>query len=158
MVNQETAGAAEALAAVLRENDRALILGATTAGEATVGKEYPLKNGQYLRIASAGVKLGDGETLSASGVKPDIQVAVKPSEERAYFANPFKEFPSSGSLLASLGVPPTNSAGGTNRAPRTRTTEADLIRERKERPGADLEVPYLSNASPTDHDAEMENQ
>jgi hypothetical protein len=157
MVNQQTAGAAEALAAILRETDRGLILGATTAGEATVGKEYPLKNGQYLRIASAAIKLGDGEVLSTSGVNPDIRVMVGPSEERVYFADPFKEVPAPARLLASFGATATGAAAGTNRPPRARTTEADLIRERKERPGADLEVPYLGpSVAPSGPDAERD--
>ncbi len=148
MVNQQTAGAAEALAAILRETDRGLILGATTAGEATVGKEYPLKNGQYLRIASAAIKLGDGESLSTSGVNPDIRVAVGPSEERVYFTDPFKEVPVPAKLLASFGATATGATAGTNRTPRTRTTEADLIRGRKERPGAELEVPAPGPGGP----------
>src|SRR5262249_23499048 len=77
LVNQPTAGAAEAWAAVRRKSARAMVLGAPTAGEATVGKLFPLKNGQELRIPTAGVKLADGEALSASGLKPDIEVAVK---------------------------------------------------------------------------------
>ncbi len=135
LVNQQTAAAAEALAAVLRANDRAVILGANTAGEATVGKEYPLKNGQYLRIATATVKLADGEMLTASGVKPDIHVDVRPEDEKVYFADPFKDPGMPGDLAA------TGNGGaksnGTGRA--MRTTEADLIRERKERPGAELD-------------------
>jgi hypothetical protein len=134
LVNQQTAAAAEALAAVLRANDRGVILGANTAGEATVGKEYPLRNGQYLRIATASVKLGDGEMLSANGLKPDIHVEVRPEDERIYFADPFKEAPSSNPMAATGNGSRTNA---TNRV--MRTTEADLIRERKERPGADLE-------------------
>ena len=88
LVNHKTADAAEALAAVLRQDARALILGSTTAGEATIGKDFPLKNGQYLRIATAGVKLGNGTSLSATGLKPDISITLDPEEEQAYFANP----------------------------------------------------------------------
>ncbi|HWY75881.1 MAG TPA: S41 family peptidase, partial [Verrucomicrobiae bacterium] len=91
LVNDQTSAAAEALAAVLRETDRALVIGSNTAGEATVDQEFPLKNGQRLRIATATLKLGDGEILSPEGVKPDIQVAVSPDEEKVYYADPFKE-------------------------------------------------------------------
>lgn len=144
LVNQHTAAAAEALAAVLRQSAHAMILGATTAGEATVGKEFPLKNGQELRIATAGVKLADGEALSASGLKPDIEVAVKPDEEKAWFEDPYKEASLPADLLAKLnGAASTNS---TNHA-RTRTTEADLMRLRKEQPGVDLDY-ALPSAAP----------
>lgn len=141
LVNQETAAAAEALAAMLREDNRSILLGANTAGEATMSQEFPLKDGQYLRIATAGIKLGDGETLSTKGIKPDIEVNVKPDDERAYFADPFKEIPSSLNLIATLtGETGTNTVDSTNRAPRARQlNEAELMRERKERPGMELD-------------------
>jgi hypothetical protein len=52
LVNHQTAGAAEALAAVLRDDCQAMILSTTTAGDATIGREFPLKNGQSLSIAT----------------------------------------------------------------------------------------------------------
>ena len=48
LVNRQTAGAAEALAAVLRETGAGLILGGKTAGQAMVAQEFPLKNGDRL--------------------------------------------------------------------------------------------------------------
>jgi hypothetical protein len=140
LVNHQTAGAAEALAAVLRDTCQAMILGTSTAGEATIGRDFPLKNGQYLRIATAPVKVGDNNTLSARGVTPDIQVSVKAEDEKAYFADPFKELPVAANLIAAFGGTPVTTANGTNRTARaSHITEADLIRERKERPGMELE-------------------
>src|SRR5262249_43692162 len=63
LVNHATSGASEALAAMLREVNAGLILGNRTAGAAMVSQEYPLKDGERLRIASAPVTLGDGSTL-----------------------------------------------------------------------------------------------
>jgi hypothetical protein len=134
LVNHETADASEALAAILREDAQAVILGSTTAGEATIGRDYPLKNGQYLRIATASVKLGNGDALSAAGLKPDIQVNLKPDDEKAYYADPFKAPPASGDLAGG-----DTDAGATNHVAHAHLTEADLIRERKERPGMELE-------------------
>lgn len=141
LINQHTAAAAEALAAVLREDDRAILLGSTTAGEAAMSQEFPLKDGQYLRIATSAIKLGDGETLSTKGVKPDIQVSVKPEDERAYYADPFKDVAAPGNLIASiLGGTAVGSTNGTNRVTRPRQlNEAELMRERKEKPGVDAE-------------------
>ncbi len=137
LVNQHTAAGAEALAAVMRQSAHAMVLGATTAGEATIGKEFPLKNGQELRIATAGVKLADGEALSANGLKPDIEVAVKSDDEKAWFADPYKETSIASDLFAKLNG--TSVTNATNHA-RTRTTEADLMRLRKEQPGVDLDL------------------
>ena len=144
LVNQQTAAAAEALAAVLREDDRAILLGATTAGEASMSQEYPLKNGQFLRIATAAIKLGNGETLSA--VTPDIQVNVKPDDEQAYFADPYKELGVSLNIIPSIiGDAGTASTNGTNRVARARPlNEAELMRERRERPGVEVDDLPLS--------------
>ena len=150
LVNQKTAAAAEALAAVLRQSDGSLILGTNTAGEATAGKDFPLKNGQFLRIATAAVKLPDGEILSASGIKPDIQVTVAAEDERAWFANPYKEVPSAVDLAAGpAATVASNGGGSSSRTNRTRMTEADLIRERKEHPGAELEYTVNPTANVT---------
>jgi hypothetical protein len=138
LVNQQTAGAAEALAGVLRAADRAMILGTNTAGAASIDKEFPLKNGQRLRIATEEIKLGDGQALPAQGIKPDIQVTVSPEDERTYMTDPFKEVSRPSSLFAGLGGVGTNAANGTNRSSR-RINEADLIRERKEGPGKELD-------------------
>jgi hypothetical protein len=152
LVNQETAGAAEALAAMLRDDDRAILIGSNTAGEATMSQDYTLKDGHVLRIATAAIKLGNGETLSAKGLQPDIHVAVKPEDERAYYADPFRELPSSMSLIASiLGESSVTTNNGTNHTARPRQiNEAELMRERKEKPGAELDgsVPAASEHEP----------
>ena len=93
LVNMETVGAAEALAAVLREAGSGLILGNRTAGQAMVAQEFPLKNGEHLRIATALVQLGDGSALSEKGVKPDITVEVGAAAERMYYADAYKPRP-----------------------------------------------------------------
>jgi hypothetical protein len=136
LVNHETTDAAEALAAILRQNAQAVILGSTTAGEATIGRNYPLKNGQYLRIATSAIKLGNGDSLSSSGVNPDIQVNVRSEDEKAYYADPFKAPASS----AGPGGGDVSVDATTNHVPHLHLTEADLIRERKEHPGEEL--PY----------------
>lgn len=138
LMNQQTAGAAEALAAMLRSEDRAVLIGSTTAGEATMSQEFPLKDGRYLRIATSSVKLGNGDTLS-SGVHPDISVPVKPEDERVYYKDPFKEVPSSAGLIASLvGEGAMNATNATTSHPR-QINEAELMRERKANPGVELD-------------------
>ncbi|MDB6122019.1 MAG: Peptidase [Pedosphaera sp.] len=146
LVNRQTTGAAEALAGVLRITDRAMILGTNTAGEASIDKEFPLKNGQRLRIATAEIKLGDGQTLPAQGIKPDIQVSVSPDDEKTYFADPFKEIFKPATQIAGLGLSGTNSPNGTNRSSR-RLNEAELMRERKD--GPDREAATIGSPSRT---------
>ena len=132
LVNRETAGAAEALAAVLRETGAGLILGGRTAGQAMVLQDFTLKNGERLRIATAAVQLGDGSPMPEQGLKPDIAVEVSPEEERAYYADAYRTLDSAGSL-AGTGLSTTNEESATNRVlRRPRFNEADLVRERRE--------------------------
>jgi C-terminal processing protease CtpA/Prc len=132
LVNRETGGAAEALAAVLRQTGAALLLGGATAGRAMLAQEFLLKSGQRLRIATTPVKLGDDTALSADGVKPDIEVAVDLDEERAYFKDAYAVL-SGTNLLAGPGLlsaSPTNRAEPAVRQPRL--NEAELVREKRE--------------------------
>jgi hypothetical protein len=133
---------------VLRDTGSGLILGARTAGRATVTEDFPLKSGQELRIATAPVRLGDGSTLPAQGVQPDIAVEVNPQDERAYFADAFSVVGRTNpAALAGLSL--TNSGGGTNRSGRRiRFNEAELVRERKEGAAADAELANERDSEP----------
>ena len=133
LINPQTRGAAEALAAIVREASIGLLIGNATAGEASVFKDFPLEDGRKLRIASGLVKLGSGEALSTQGVAPDISVAVSAEDEKAYFADAFKV---RGETLAA-----TNTiASTTNRPPRVRMTEAQLVKLQREGKSEDDEV------------------
>ena len=139
LVNRATSGAAEALAAVLRETGVALILGGPTAGNAMIAKDFSLANGQRLRIATSPVKLGDGTALTATGVKPDIEVAVRVEDERAYLGDAYGLL---SQFAAKAGDGPTNQLAGTNRpSRRPRISEADLVRGRREGTNLDEVTP-----------------
>jgi hypothetical protein len=127
LVNSQTAGAAEALAAALREADIGLILGGTTAGQAKIFKEFLLGNGAKLRIATAQIKLGNGIAL-ARGLKPDIAVETSLADERAYLEDPYKVLhpPAPAKNDSST----TSSPSSTNQ-PGRRPNEAELVRERR---------------------------
>jgi C-terminal processing protease CtpA/Prc len=133
LVNGETRAAAEALAAVLRQTGAGLILGMRTSGQAMVASDFPLKNGDQLRIATARIEVGDTMTLSPEGLKPDIQVQVNPDDERAYYADAFTVIQSP-QLMADATLSLTNQGqlSSTNKTRRPRFNEAELVRERKE--------------------------
>ena len=142
LVNHQTAGAAEALAAVLRNGEVALLIGTNTAGQASIMKEFVLKNGQRLRVAVASVKLGSGETVPAGGLKADIQVEVSPEDEKQFFADAYKILPkSTAGGVANLSV--------TNRPPRHRLNEAELVRLARERldPDDESSLPKVKPAA-----------
>ncbi|PWU08877.1 MAG: hypothetical protein C5B50_28800 [Verrucomicrobia bacterium] len=133
LVNRQTAGAAEALAGVIREAKVGLILGSRTAGQAMIAQEYPLKNGERLRIGTAPIHLGDGAALSEKGVAPDVEVVVSAQDELAYFGDAYKILAPVTPIAESLSS--TNVAGNTNTnraARRGRLNEAELVRERRD--------------------------
>src|SRR6266568_102890 len=140
LVNRRTAAAAEALAAVLRETGAGLVLGSKTAGQAMIAQEFPLKDGERLRIATVPVQLADGSALSSQGLKPDIMVEVSLEDEQAYYTDAFKET-TKPALFSGVGLSLTNPDNGTNRVPRRpRFNEAELVRERRDGLSRDSEL------------------
>ena len=134
LVNNETIGSPEALAAMLRESGAGLLLGSTTRGVAMTAREFPLNNGQRLRIAITPVKLA-GETPLAAGVPPDIQVTVPVANERMFLNDPF-------AVVSKITTATNSTLTATNRpVRRTRTTEADLVRARREGLSLDGDLP-----------------
>ena len=133
LVNQKTAGAAEALAGMLRLADVGLVLGTNTAGLASLSKEFALQNGQRLRVATTPIKLGQGQIMPLAGLKPDILIDVTLEEERAYYEDAFKVVakPGRATGLAATLAGETNNAAGTNR-PSRRLNEAELVRRTRE--------------------------
>ena len=129
LVNGETRGAAETLAAALREAGAGLVIGSPTAGAAAAFREFPLNNGEWLRVAATPAASG-GATISR--VQPDIAVAVMAGDERAFFDNPYQ----------TIATGDTNSSPGTNFLPYVdHTSEADLVRQRR-KDGKLIKVPF----------------
>jgi hypothetical protein len=75
LVDGETAGAPEAVAASLRKCASALIVGDKTAGRAFEYQDIPL-DGEALRVAVAQVMLPDGKEPGENGLSPDISVGM----------------------------------------------------------------------------------
>jgi hypothetical protein len=148
LVNRKTTGAAEALAGMLRHREVGLLIGTNTAGEASMTREFALKTGHRLRLAVAPVKVADGRELPFSGIKADIQVEVSPEDELAWFEDAYKAPPKP----AGLAVAAANEAAGpgsTNREPRRRVNEAELVRRSREGQLPDLEPPAANEPSGT---------
>jgi hypothetical protein len=89
LVNGGTRGVAESLAAALRHANVGLIIGNSTAGEAATYREFPLHNGERLRIVATPVKSGNRTAVPSGGLQPDIAVAVNAADERVFWDNPY---------------------------------------------------------------------
>lgn len=86
LTDQENAGGSEALAATLRENANAMIVGATTRGQAVEFSDVPLGDGKILRVAVAQVTLPGAKAIFPVGVKPDIAAALAAGVQGRIFA------------------------------------------------------------------------
>ena len=137
LVNRQTSGAAEVLAALLRQHQVGLLIGTATTGGLRQFKEFTLSTGQRLRIAAGETKLGDGQAMPSTGLRPDIALNVPPEEERGFYSEPYKPLPASAKATATK---------GTN-APPARINEAELIR--RQQAGEDPDAaPAQTAASP----------
>ena len=72
----DTSGAGEVIAGALRIYTNAMIVGATTGGQAVEFSDIPLSGGKILRVAVAEVVLPGNVTIFPKGLKPDIAVEM----------------------------------------------------------------------------------
>lgn len=85
LADEETAGAPEVLAAVLKNEDNAIIVGETTAGCAVKYADLPLPSGQLLRVAVAEAILPGATPRFPDGVPPDLPVRLPIASKRQIF-------------------------------------------------------------------------
>ena len=76
LTDPETSGAAEALAATLRLNAGAMIVGSDTAGQAVEFSDVTLGGGKTLRVAVSQVVLPGDVSIFPNGVRPDIAISL----------------------------------------------------------------------------------
>lgn len=85
LTDSETRGPAEALAATLRANLGAMIVGSDTAGAAVEFETVPLGGKAVLRVAVSRVILSGPTPLYPGGVKPDLPVSLPLETRRLIF-------------------------------------------------------------------------
>lgn len=85
LADGDTAGAAEAVAGVIRIYDKALIIGEQTAGRAVEYSDLKLPSGKVLRIAVGEAILPEGRPLFPGGLKPDVPVEMAAGDKREIF-------------------------------------------------------------------------
>lgn len=85
LADRETAGAAEVLAAVLRLQDHAILVGERTAGRAVNYSDLPLPSGNILRVAVAEATFPEAPARYPEGVPPDLEVRMPIASKRQIF-------------------------------------------------------------------------
>lgn len=81
LVDQGTASAAEILAAALRDNGRAKLVGVQTYGKGTVQTFFDLEDGAGLKLTTARYYTPKGNSLESKGLVPDVKVDGTAPEE-----------------------------------------------------------------------------
>ncbi len=76
LIDDESASGAEVLAAALRENGRARLIGETTFGTGTVLSTFPQDDGSSVVLATAFWLTPDGDHVWQEGVEPDQLVTL----------------------------------------------------------------------------------
>jgi hypothetical protein len=85
LADGDTAGAAEAIAGVIRIYDKALLIGQQTAGRAVEYSDLKLPSGKVLRVAVGEAVLPEGHPLFPGGLKPDVPVEMAAVDKREIF-------------------------------------------------------------------------
>lgn len=76
LINKGSASGSEILAAALRENSRAVLLGETTFGKGSVQTVIPLSDGAALRLTTSKYYTPKGESIHEKGIDADVVVAA----------------------------------------------------------------------------------
>lgn len=88
LVNQNSASASEVLAAALKENNRATVVGTRTFGKGTVQSVHNLSDGSGLAVTISRYYPPSGTTINKRGITPDIYVELNPQQELLINQNP----------------------------------------------------------------------
>lgn len=89
LVSDMTRGTAEAIAAAFYENNRGVLVGTPTGGNAKIASKIPLKNGAILELLNKSVKTGSGKSIDGRGVFPIVCLSnIRSSQQQnAFFLN-----------------------------------------------------------------------
>lgn len=83
LTNGRTASSSEVLAAALRANNKAVIIGINSYGKAIIEKPFSLSNGYLVKFSVGAMYTYDGQTWHEDGLSPDIKSDTKFSTKLA---------------------------------------------------------------------------
>ena len=79
LVNHNTASAAEIVSGALKDNHRAIVIGAKTFGTGTVLNEFDLSDGSAILLGTSEWLTPDGQFIRDKGISPNIVVNLSPN-------------------------------------------------------------------------------
>lgn len=75
LVDESTVSGAEIVAAALRDNKRAILVGHVTWGRGSIQTVMPLPGGTAMKLTTANFVTPSGQQIQGQGLKPDVPVA-----------------------------------------------------------------------------------
>jgi carboxyl-terminal processing protease len=78
LVNEGSASASEIVAGAMKDNKRAIVMGAKTFGKASVQTVIPMRDASALRFTTALYLTPGGKLIKDEGITPDVVVAKEP--------------------------------------------------------------------------------
>src|SRR5207244_11722453 len=85
-INEGSDSGAEIVAGALKDLHRAVLVGETTFGKASVQNVMQLPDGSAVRFTTAKYYTPGKQVIQGNGVTPNIRVAMTADQERALFA------------------------------------------------------------------------
>ena len=82
LINYGSASASEIVAGALKDHKRAILIGENSYGKGSVQSIIPLKNEGAIRLTISKYYLPSGESISGTGITPDIEVGESSDEFR----------------------------------------------------------------------------
>jgi len=98
LINEQTASGAEIIAAALRDNHRAILMGSRSYGQGSIQTIMPIPGHGALRLTTAYIQTPSGRLLQGVGLEPDIAVAWVDPPEPATPSSLFKDAPADGQV------------------------------------------------------------
>lgn len=74
LLDKDSSGEPERLAAILQSTGRATVIGQPTDGETRVIEDVPYPDGSVLTLVTVGLELPDGTKLERQGITPDVPI------------------------------------------------------------------------------------
>ena len=91
LINEGSASGSEILAGALKDNKRAVILGAKSFGKGSVQSVIPLPDGSGLRLTTSKYFTPSGKSIHGTGITPDIEIKMATKETDSDKAKENKE-------------------------------------------------------------------
>ena len=82
LINYGSASASEIVAGSIKDHKRAILIGERTYGKGSVQSIIPLKNNGAIRLTISKYYLPSGDSITGTGVAPDIEVTESSDEFR----------------------------------------------------------------------------